>query len=196
VVQTGAGPSILQGTLRSKVVLQGRRLGLVAGSAPYPPIPATGNHRQAEYALLRTDQVMEVINKVVVRLRLPPRAHIHDVFHVGLLNLFRGQPPESTQPLPPTHHGVAIPVPAAALRHGWTQACARSSFSGKTNHHHLLLRKTSTHSWSATPGSSSRTSCTSKGGEMSCGVGRLHDAGRANAKIGAGSRCDRPSTVC
>lgn len=61
-------------------------------------------------------QAIEVINEVVVRLRLLPGARIHDVFHIGLLKIFRGQPPNAAPPLPPMHHGAAVPVPAAAVK--------------------------------------------------------------------------------
>lgn len=61
-------------------------------------------------------QVTELINVVAVRLRLPEGARVHDVFHVGLLKPFDGQPPASPPPMPPMHHGAAVPVPARAIK--------------------------------------------------------------------------------
>jgi len=70
-------------------------------------------------------QVIEIINEVpplfwpllcLGALQLPLGARIHDVFHIGLLKRFNGQPPESPPPLPPMHHCAAIPVPAAAVK--------------------------------------------------------------------------------
>jgi hypothetical protein len=50
-----------------------------------------------------------LINDIVVHLELPPQARLHDVFHVGLLKKFHGDPPAAPPPLPPTHHGAATP---------------------------------------------------------------------------------------
>jgi hypothetical protein len=54
-------------------------------------------------------RVLELINPVAVRLELPPRAKIHDVFHVGLLKKFVGPPPAAPPPLPVLHHGAVVP---------------------------------------------------------------------------------------
>ena len=60
--------------------------------------------------------ITELINPVAVRLDLPPRARLHDVFHVGLLKPFMGVPPAVPPPLPAMHHGAAIPEPESAVR--------------------------------------------------------------------------------
>jgi hypothetical protein len=62
-------------------------------------------------------RVVEVINEVAVRLALPPRARIHDVFHVGLLKKFHGRPPGDLPPLPALHHGAISPEPERAGRY-------------------------------------------------------------------------------
>ena len=56
-------------------------------------------------------RVTAVINDVAYRLELPPRARLHDVFHVGLLKKFVGAPPTSPPALPPIHHGATVPEP-------------------------------------------------------------------------------------
>jgi hypothetical protein len=53
---------------------------------------------------------------VAVRLALPPRAKLHDVFHVGLLKKWVGSPPAAPPPLPNLHHGVVEPEPGQAVR--------------------------------------------------------------------------------
>jgi hypothetical protein len=59
------------------------------------------------------------IIEVAVRLALPPRAKLHDVFHVGLLKKFIGDPPERPPPLPPLLHGAVTPEPERAVRFRW-----------------------------------------------------------------------------
>ena len=54
-------------------------------------------------------RVAELISDVAVRLGFPPRARLHDVFHVGLLKKFISTPPDAPPPLPVIHHGAVIP---------------------------------------------------------------------------------------
>jgi hypothetical protein len=61
-------------------------------------------------------QVVERIDPVAYRHRLPDSACIHDVFHVGVLKPFRGTPPTAPPALPPLHHGCLLHQLARALR--------------------------------------------------------------------------------
>ena len=61
-------------------------------------------------------RIVELINDVAVCLALPPRARLHDVFHIGLLKKFCGPPPDAPPPLPPIHHGASVPEPEGAVR--------------------------------------------------------------------------------
>jgi hypothetical protein len=61
-------------------------------------------------------RVTELINSVAVRLDLPPQARLHDVFHVGLLKKFHGDPPAAPPVLPQVHHGAVVPEPERAVK--------------------------------------------------------------------------------
>ena len=50
------------------------------------------------------------------RLQLPEGSRLHNVFHVGLLKPFHGDPPASTPPLPPIHDGRVVLTPARVRR--------------------------------------------------------------------------------
>lgn len=67
-------------------------------------------------------QIIECISSVAYRRCLPPGAHLHDVFHVGLWKPFTGVPPEVVPSLPPTHHGQVClqleTVSQSRLAHG------------------------------------------------------------------------------
>jgi len=76
---------------------------------------ATGGKLKARFC--GPYQVIELINDVAVRLALPAGARIHNVFHVGLLKKFQGEPPAAAPPLPPLRHGAIDPEPARAVRY-------------------------------------------------------------------------------
>jgi hypothetical protein len=61
-------------------------------------------------------RISKLINNVVVRLELPPRAKLHDVFHVGLLKKWVGVLPAALPPLPNIHHGAVEPEPDQVVR--------------------------------------------------------------------------------
>ncbi|CAA0831880.1 Unknown protein [Striga hermonthica] len=77
------------------------------------PQTTTGKLKPKYYGPYR---VAEIINEVAVRLELPARARLHDVFHIGLLKKFQGPPPAAPPPLPPVHHGAVTPEPAKAVK--------------------------------------------------------------------------------
>ena len=62
-------------------------------------------------------QITARVGDVAYRLQLPEKAKIHNVFHVGLLKKFVGEPPAVVPvPLPPILHGRVIPMPLKVLR--------------------------------------------------------------------------------
>jgi hypothetical protein len=61
-------------------------------------------------------QILAKIDSVAYRLELPPRARIHNVFHVGLLKPYHGPAPSAPPPLPAMFNGRVLPVPQHALR--------------------------------------------------------------------------------
>jgi hypothetical protein len=58
------------------------------------------------------------IDSVAYRVELPPKSRLHDVFHVSMLEPFRGEPPVTLPPLPvpDIHHGRFIPRPSQVLK--------------------------------------------------------------------------------
>jgi hypothetical protein len=60
--------------------------------------------------------ILKRIGDVAYRLQLLAGAKLHDVFHVGLLKPFRGEPPAKTPALPLVHHGWVYVELEAVLR--------------------------------------------------------------------------------
>ncbi|KAK3136157.1 hypothetical protein QOZ80_5BG0428960 [Eleusine coracana subsp. coracana] len=61
-------------------------------------------------------QIVSRINEVAYKLKLPPGTRMHDVFHVGLLKKFMGEPPTESPVLPPIHYGAAVLTPGKAVK--------------------------------------------------------------------------------
>jgi len=60
-------------------------------------------------------QVIERLGAVAYRLQLPPKARIHNVFHVALLKKYEGDPPASIMPLPAILRGRVVPTPSQVV---------------------------------------------------------------------------------
>jgi hypothetical protein len=67
--------------------------------------------------------ILEKIGDVAYRLKLPTGTKLHDVFHVGLLKLFKGEPPMETPALSPVHNGRACAEPVTVLRCRLARGC-------------------------------------------------------------------------
>jgi transposase InsO family protein len=61
-------------------------------------------------------QVLQRVGDVAYKLSLPAGARIHDVFHVGLLKPFHGDPPEQLPVLPPLQNGRVLVAPEKVLK--------------------------------------------------------------------------------
>lgn len=61
-------------------------------------------------------QITQRVGSQAYHLRLPPKARIHDVFHVVFLKKHHGESPAALGSLPPIARGRAMPVPAKVLR--------------------------------------------------------------------------------
>ena len=61
-------------------------------------------------------KVVQRIGAVAYKLQLPENARIHDVFHVGVLKSFHGEPPATTPPMPPLQHGRLLHAPERVLQ--------------------------------------------------------------------------------
>jgi hypothetical protein len=66
-------------------------------------------------------RVLERIGDVAYRLELPAGARLHNVFHVGLLKQFYGDPPSQPPVLPPLHHGRVLVEPDVVLQGRWAR---------------------------------------------------------------------------
>ena len=102
-------------------------------------------------------KITEVINEVAVRLALPPRARLHDVFHVNLLKKFRGDPPTAPPPLPTLHHGAVTPEPERVIKFRWLVVWSKCWSSGRERRLPRQHGKTGTRSSPSTPDYSSAT---------------------------------------
>jgi hypothetical protein len=61
-------------------------------------------------------KMLQRIGSVSYKLELPPKAGIHDVFHISLLKKFEGAPPTLVVSLSAIHHGCVLPTPEKKLK--------------------------------------------------------------------------------
>lgn len=61
-------------------------------------------------------KVLERMGNVAYRLALPPRAHIHRLFHVVFLKKNNGDPPAEVVPPPPIQNCCVLLVPTKVIK--------------------------------------------------------------------------------
>jgi hypothetical protein len=138
---------------------------------PMASIPGTSRGKLAA-SYYGPYKITACVGSVTYRLQLPPRACLHDVFHVSQLKVYHGEPPEGPPTLPELSEGRVVPTPLKILKSRqrdnvrqllvwWTwcggQVCAASEASWRP-----LMN-----SRSAIQIFSSRTSCLQRRGVMS-----------------------------
>jgi hypothetical protein len=106
------------------------------------------------------------VGAVAYRLQLPEGSRIHDVFHVGVLKPFHGEPPSTTPPLPPLQHGRVLTFRSASSRHSFVGEPGTSSSSGPASRWRTRRGNQWRPSALCSQMSSSRTSCFSTEGVM------------------------------
>ncbi|XP_066333858.1 uncharacterized protein [Miscanthus floridulus] len=104
--------------------LQATPFEVVYGQAPpalmsYTPSDSCGHHSRFPSKLgpryFGAYQVVERLGAVAYRLKLPPKARIHDVFHVALLKKYEGDPPAAIMSLPAILRGRVVPTPSQVV---------------------------------------------------------------------------------
>jgi len=141
---------------------------VVYGRSPPPLIPRTAKTPSTATVDGLKQERDAFLNDVHERLKLklPDGAHIDDVFHVGVLKLFVGEPPSTAPALPPLQHGHLLHAPEHVLhyqlRHSawhvlikWTGLQKPTQPGSRSIHSAQLILL-----------SSSRTSCFQREGEM------------------------------
>jgi hypothetical protein len=79
-------------------------------------ITPTANYSKLGPRFFGPYQVIQHIGDVSYKLQLPPRAKIHDVFHVSLLQNFVGDVLTAIVPLPPLLHGRVFLEPESVVK--------------------------------------------------------------------------------
>jgi hypothetical protein len=113
-------------------------------------------------------KVLQRIGDVAYKLELPAGARLHDVFHVGLLKPFYGEHPVQPPVLPPVQHGRVVIEPAQVLQGRVTSRCKEVLVSWKGAPSAETSCVELEEFRRRFPGSSLRTSCFSREGEMLC----------------------------